>query len=366
MAIFALLGAAGSALAATADSLFEVDDVKVDVTAETAAAARERALAEGQTKAFRVLLERLVLAEDMAKLPSARPADVTPLVRDFSVSEEKRSAVRYLAALTYRFKPDDVRRYLVDHGLPYAETRSKPVLVLPVYQAAGALLLWDEPNPWRQAWAERGGRDGLVPLLLPFGDLTDIAAIGAEQAVQGDTQRLAVVASRYRCDDTLVAQAVLGLSGRTGRPELEVFITRHGATRLEQTLLRTYAAGETESNEALLRRAASDVSRQIENTWKRENLMQFGQRSVIAVTVPIKGLADWIEVQKRLSGVAVVRSAELVLMSRDEVRVNLHYLGETEQLALALRQADLNLQLSGDNPVLGLDGGGPQAGVSGR
>ena len=64
---------------------------------------------------------------------------------------------------------------------------------------------------------------------------------------------------------------------------------------------------------------------------------------MIAAVVPITGLRDWIAVKKRLERVAVVRRAEMVLLSQDEVRVNLHFLGDPGQLALALEQADLRL-----------------------
>ena len=338
--------------AATMDSVFDVVGVRVDVTAETAAAARERALGEGQMKAFQMLLDRLVLSDDSGRLPSVRQTEVTALVRDFSVAEEKTSSVRYLASLSYRFKPEDVRRLLVNRGLPFSETRSKPVLVLPVYQSAGALLLWDEPNPWCQAWSLRPESHGLVPLVLPAGDLADIAAIGAEQAVNGDTQRLSAVAARYRADDTLVAQALLLLSPRTGRLELDVAVSRYGLVGRESILNKAYPVGDTESTQDLLRRAAAEVARLVENDWKSNNLMRFGRPAVLAVAVPVNGLSDWLEIQRRLSAVPVVRQVELVMMSRDEVAINLHYIGEAEQLAQSLRQVDLNLQTSGGSPQL--------------
>jgi hypothetical protein len=354
--LLAVAAVVPAAFGATQD-VFEVDNVKVDVTAENASAARERALADGQAKAFRMLLERLVMTQDTSRLPAFRPADVTALVRDFSVADEKTSSVRYLASLSFRFRPEDVRRYLIDLGLPFAETRSKPVLVLPIYQASGTLLLWDDPNPWRQAWAARPeATSGLIPLLLPGGDLTDVATIGAEQADAGDVQRLAAVAGRYGAEDTLVARADMGLSARTGRPELTVTVTRYGPSGNPQPLTMTYSAGETEDTDTLLRRAAIDVTRQVENNWKRDNLMQFGNESILAVTLPVRSLADWTEAQKRLAGVAVVRRIDLVMMSRDEVRLNLHFLGEDEQLVLALRQADLDLQISGDEAALKLAG----------
>ena len=126
------------------------------------------------------------------------------------------------------------RQLLTQYGCQFAETPSKPVLVLPVYR--------DRPGPCccgiRTESLARGlgipcrRPTGLVPMLLPLGDLTDIAAIGAEQAGAGrrSAQRLAAVAQRY--GDRRFA-------GRAGKPfhrsadrrsamTLQVTISRYG------------------------------------------------------------------------------------------------------------------------------------------
>ena len=336
-------GGAGSARAAATPDVYEVDGVAVDVTAQTAAAARDSAVADGHRKAFRRLLERLTLRADRDRLPDLSTERIAGYVKDFSVAHEKSSATRYLASLDFRFKRDDVRRLLMDKGLPFAETFSKPVLVLPVYEEAGALLLWDTPNPWRAAWENIPAADGLVPLVLPLGDLTDIATIGAEQAAQGDAQRLSAIASRYGAGDSLVAHATKGIEPRDGMVRLDVSTMRYGSAVGGQTLIHTYAAAPGETTDSLLGRAAVEIAAEIEDDWKRDNLLQFENPAVIAITIPISSLQDWLAVRDRLSGVAVIRYTDVVLLSRTEVRVNLHFVGGTDQLAVALAQADLVL-----------------------
>ncbi len=338
------------AIAATMD-VFEVRNVAVDVTAKTATAARAKALANGQRIAFNRLLERLTMRSDRFRLPNLSQDRIATYVKDFSVEDEKASAVRYLAKLNFRFHGDAVRKLLTDSSIAFAETPSRPVLILPVYQVAGAMLLWDDPNPWRKAWETMPPVDGLVPMLLPKGDLADIAAIGVEQAVDGDLQQLSAIASRYNTRDTIVAQAIQGINSR-GVRDLDVYVTRYGSALTEQTMVRNFSSEPGETMDSLLKRAAEELARSIEDSWKSDNLMQFGSKSVIAVTVRIKGLNDWLKVRRSLSGIAVIRKIDLVLLSRDEVRINLHYIGEREQLSLALEQVDLSLGRDGDNWIL--------------
>ena len=332
--------------------VFSVRGVKVDETAASTSEARDKALMKAEGAAFRQLLERLTMRSDHFRLPDFSASEIAAYVLDFEVAQEKASAVRYLATLNYSFKPDEVRRLLIDRSISFAETTSKPVLVLPVYQAAGTLLLWDDPNPWRQAWIHRPELYSLVPAILPRGDLSDIAAIGPEQAVAGDDQRLSVIASRYDAGDTVVAHATLKMD--RGRPDLEVYVTRYGTAMQEQTVVKSFASHDQESLEALLSRAAIELTSQIEDNWKRDNLLQFGSQAVIAVKIRINSLKDWLDIRRRLGGVAVIRRSDVVILSLDEVRVNLHYIGEPEQLALVLEQADLAINRDGDGWVLEL------------
>jgi len=338
-------------LSATA-SVFEVKDVAVDVTGSTATGARESAHAEGERLAFRRLLERLTIRSDHVRLPDLSRSDIDGYVQDFSVADEKTSAVRYLAKLTFRFKPEQVRTLLDRLGIPFAETMSRPVLVLPVYQSAGALLLWDDPNPWRTAWSGQMSRDGLVPIVLPNGDLPDVAAIGAEQAAAGDEARLAAVARRYGTTDSAVAVATIMYLPQQPLPFARVFVSRHGPSAQKGRAEFEIQSVSVESIETLLRRAAVETARLIEDSWKRDNLLRLDQASVAAVSVPIGKLGDWLGVQKKLANVSVIRRADIVLMSRNEVRVNLQFIGDAEQLVLALGQADLQLIREGDIWIL--------------
>ncbi len=330
------------AVAAGSD-IYEVRGVNVDVNAETAAKAREKAVVEGERDAFMRLLRRITLATDRDRLPNLDKGEIRSYVRDFAVSNEKTSAGRYLASLSIRFNRESVRNLLNDFNLPFAETKSSPVLVLPVFQTGGTAALWDDPNPWRDAWAELGARGGLVPLIQPLGDLGDVGAINPVQAVQGDRPRLTLIAKRYKTPDVVVAYGLQRMDPDTQRQSLEVYVTRYGQDDDPET--ETYPLNQLkgESGVALLTRAVGNISDAIEDEWKRRNILDTGNPNVAAVAIPVTGLKDWISVQARLKDVPLIRHSEMVLLSLDEIRVNIHYIGNTTQLANALAQAELTL-----------------------
>src|SRR5271169_1611814 len=172
--------------------------VKVDATADSAAAAREVARTDGQRRALAAVIERLSGASEPAKPPKLDDKTITDMVVSFEVANEHMSAVRYVADYTFHFRPSKVRRLVrvvetppADSGSksppdkspgdsgkspgeaagkPSAESGNRTVVVLPVYQNGSNLVLWDDPNAWRTAWSQRPAGAGPGRLVLPLGD----------------------------------------------------------------------------------------------------------------------------------------------------------------------------------------------------
>lgn len=334
---------AGDSIArAQSSDSFSVSDVGVDAVAETAIEAREIALASGQREALDRLIRRLTLRKHRLQIPELADAAIAPLVRGIEIEEEKTSSKRYLANLTVSFKKNEIRTLLRGNGIPFSETPSKPLLVLPVYEAAGARNLWDDPNPWLVAWQARSERDSLVPLVIPVGDLTDIATIGAQQALSGDDEPLAVIARRYGAADVLVAHAILRHDLAAGIPRLSVTLHRHGPAS-NSIVVESFSGVSRTMVDGLLERAAEEAASQIEENWKRLTLLRFEDEGMLSARVPLSGLVDWVEVRSRLSRAPEVSRVEILQVNREAAQVALHYFGSPQQLAVTLAQRDLDL-----------------------
>ncbi len=331
--------------ARAADEVYQVSGIPVDVTAETAAAAREAALAEGHQEAFRRLMERLVLEEDQVYVPELGQSEIAQLVQDFSVSNERTSTVRYLADLTFRFKPEAVRDLFRFHRLRFTETRSKPLLVLPIMQTESGPLLWEEDNTWAFAWAERDLSGELVPLLVPLGDLGDVALIDAERALSGDQVALADIALRYGTDEVLVAQAALTGDPETGAARLEMAADRFGETVrrvFDDSFVQTQPSGADE----LLGAGVDKVMASVQADWKALNHLSFDQQRMLSALVPVTELSDWLEVKRRLEAISSVIDMNLVYLTRQYAQVDISFIGDEAGLSRSLARQDLSLSRS--------------------
>ena len=324
-------------------ALFVVENVSVDTTAADASAARAIALSEGMSDALGRLLARITPREHHSQLPVPDASIVDTLVYSIEVRNERTSSTRYLANLTVSFSTDAVRTLLRRAGIPFTETAARPALVLPIYNAAGAQILWDEPNPWREAWAVVRGRDTLTPLVLPNGDLTDVSLIGATQAVAGDQSRLSAIAERYGVEDILVAEANLRLEIGSRTPSIDVVLKRFGPSG-QNTTVQGFRGDAGESVVALLGRAVEEISRGMEERWKRDTLLVFGTEGTIAVRVPVKAVGEWASVRARLEAAPEVKTVEVNEVSRTGAQVVVHFFGNAGRLAASLSQRDLRLE----------------------
>ena len=343
VALFALLAMAGTVTAQDRNPIFTITDVAVDETAESASDARDIALAHGQRRAVQRVFRRLIVRADQRLLPQPTDQDIATLVQNIELSDEKTSSTRYLATMTVAFKPDLVRNYLRAAGLQFSETISRPRLVLPVFEAAGAINLWDPPNAWREAWeARRISPDAVVPLVLPEGDLQDIGTIGPIQALAAEVRPLRSMAARYRVRDVLVAHATLVQDLAANRPLVHVSL-RHIGPSSGAVTIETFTGESRDQVGALLAEAVQRTVERLEDDWKRDNYLRFDEPVRLSASFTLSTLSDWLEMRRRLAGAAVIRRVEIASITQSDAQVVIHYLGGPQQLGLALAQRDIDL-----------------------
>ncbi len=341
-AAFAAAISAAAAQTAPGGGLYAVARVAVDATAKDAATARGQALADGQRRAWTTLTERLTLAGDRERLPEVNDAALAALVQGIEIADERTSATRYIARVSVRFKPDGVRQYLRAAGIPYSETVSKPLLVVPVFEAEGVRHLWDDNNAWRAAWVARERAAGLLRFIVPLGDLADSIVIDPDRALAGDPGALAALTQRYGLNDALVAHAWLQGDSAVDEPRVQVTLLRLRPDGRE-TLTEAYAGGSFSDVGAVLAQVVDFIATRLDDEWKQATLLRPDATSTLDVTVPLATIEEWLAVRERLESMAELRQVEVIALNRGGAHVLLHYFGDPARLKVALAQRDLEL-----------------------
>ena len=330
--------------------LFQVSGIAVDATAGDAVAAREQALLQGQIEGLHRLLRRLTPAAEHDRLPTVGAAEIQRYVQNFEITDERVASNRYLAQLTVGYDPEAVRNLLQGQALSYSETVSEPLVILPVYQVPGGPRLWPEDNPWWQAWAEHLDPERLLRLVLPLGDLEDMATVTADAAIAGDAAALEALARRYGTDDVLVAIATPrgGATTAAGgtRPGLEIDLRRDG---IQANPPETLEGRPGETLDVLMAEAVVGIQDTLDERWKAANLLRYDQAASMLVDIPIEQLADWVEISRGMEGLREIVGIQVASFARKNVRAQIQYLGDQFRLEEALARIGLGLSREGES-----------------
>jgi len=317
---------------------FNVSGISVDASADSAASARPIALADGQRRAFTTLLRRLTLPDDHGRLPRPSEALLNEVVAGFGIDEERTSATRYIGKISVQFRADAIRRLLQDNRLPYSETMSRPVLLVPVWQANDGARIWEADNPWREAWARRPDAEGgLVPLSIAPA-MTNGPSL---ERLFGSPDELRAIMRRGNYDDALLVVATQQ-SAESGNMRVEIQIQHQGEAAFLGTTESFTATGGT--LEETLTSAAIEISRRIETRWKYASVIDLEKQGQLSVAAAFSGLADWNKMRNALGGVPIVRKVDVLQLSHKDAQILLEYYGEPAQLSTALAQRNIVLQ----------------------
>ena len=338
--------ALGGVQAARAD-LYSINGIKVDETAQDAVQAKRKALDGGQLLAFQTLMHRLTRARDRAALPEIKPGDISRLMDSMSVDGERTSGTRYIATLNIRFRPEQIRDFLLQFNVSYADVQAPGVLLLTIWQGAGKPTIWDPPNPWREAWAALNVENSITPLFMPLGDLTDISTLTATDVLSGNEEKLQKIRDRYAVESVLVTVA-------EKQPGDAVRVTVRGATSVGPVEYDNVFPGDGSGNpDAALGQAARIVLTGIEDEWKAKNLQSGRQGGGgMTVAVPFTSIGEWNDIRRRIESTIGIGSVSVRRLSSQGAVVDIVFSGDLGELDSQLTQSGFKLTDIGDTWVL--------------
>ncbi|MBB6251810.1 DUF2066 domain-containing protein [Nitrospirillum iridis] len=357
-----------------AEQAFLERGVEVDVTAANANQARDQAILQAQREALTRLFRKLTPAADGHQPPAVSQGELESLVSGFELEQERASSVRYVGRFTVRFRPSAVRQLLQQNGVRYAEMIGKPALVLPLDATGGEPSLWTD-GPWRQAWAQMGTVDGLVPVTLAPPEQADQNDLPAKAALTPDPGTLGAVlariAARHGAGQVVLAR-LEGDATKGYQLTLSIFIPGEGLSSPETVPQAAFVAralpapadapapvpGAAVPPPALGLAVATVVDR-VEEGWKRRVVVDAHLSGQVAVRVPVTDLVTLVEVRRRLAGVPMVIQVDTTALKTTEALLTLTVLGDVAHLKTALAQRDLILS---ELPAVPATGAEPAAG----
>jgi len=347
---------AGTELAGAA-SLYNIAKVHVDVTARDAVIAREKGIAEAETRAMDRLLRRLVPLSSQASLPTFPHSEIEGLVAGIAIRSEKMSATRYIGVLDVRFYPGAVRQLLISRSIPFVDAPASAISILPVMLQGDRVATNEGSADWREAWERLDLENGVAPATL-VASRGGLNAKTVRAVVAGDTDAYAGLRSIYGYGGLVIAAGELvdgffrvRLAGEDAAGRVDAAVTsavnardrqaaadaaaRLALTTLERRWQKRLDPGFEEAADGLLRRRSlypDDVSGTDEAALGH-----------VGAVIEFFSARDWQQIHFGLQRVEGLRDFAVTSRSARAAQVTFDFAGSVDQLQAVLAQNGIAL-----------------------
>ncbi len=335
-------------------SIFAVQGVAVDVTDTDAATAKQKAIVDVQMKAFVALAEKQgspQLAEDLAKF---EVKDVMPYLKSLSIEEESVSPGRYIGKFTVRFLPEKLAELYNRYGIRLPTDQGPPVLILPIWNDAGTMTLWQD-NPWRAAWLALKAEQTSVPVIVALGDADDQKLLTPLDVTNNDAVKLEALRRRYDVKSLLLAVAkpaadggiAVNIEGDSpiGRVRIDKTYIDEGAT-----LAGSAAVAVARFHEIMVGKYQKDQAK-IAAAKAEEAAARLGPKSLPAA-VPFASPSQWNGIRARILSAPGVVGVDVSSLGPDGAVIKLLYRGSVERLEASFNSAGLTFAQIGETWVI--------------
>lgn len=209
------------------------------------------------------------------------------------------------------------------------------------------MILWDDPNPVKEAWASVNPDEYLLPLILPNGGIEDIQAISAEDAFQGVKDKLDAIKARYKAEQVLV------VVGEFNDQKTKMRVTLSGTSPVGDVMIDKTYRGTPENVVETIRKAAQNYMIQLENRWKTEGPVgEEAQGNRFLVTVPFGSFREWKGIRERINNTEGVVRLDIRALSQRGAVIYITFAGEHFELEDRLIPQGLFMRDMGDGWVL--------------
>lgn len=348
---------------ANTPDLFSAQQVHVDVTDKSAAAAQNKALLLAPQLALKQLFALVVDPADLERLPEISAENAQNYVIAVSVDKERASRVRYIADITVELNKQAVKGYLAQYNVSYSLQAQMPPLLIPVLRQQDKSYLWEAENLWRSTLQNLPDSKKSLGFVTPVGDAKDGNLLTKDAAENGDIDALQDIAVKY--GSKVVIVAIAALEEKPDGLELAVALNRSRGKQLyEPELFSISSVGQPTPLDvnALYARAvpqliaalqipprkmeslpdsASPETDSTEGVVEGAELVADAAAGAIDTTpvniskvlsIPLSGMQDWVRIRKRLERTEGINDVQVLSLQQQQASVRIAYTGTTENL----------------------------------
>ena len=338
------------------DSIYTVKDNQVFLQNDrNVLKLREKAKELAFDNAFNILTKKILEPSEKRKLDRFEKIDVSSLIKDYKIVEEKITDVNYSANIFVNFNPDLVLNFFDGSKIKSKVFVSEEYLVLPILKKFNTFYLWENDNVWYDFLLNEYDELGLLKLYFPKKNHINKIQISPKQILKQDGESIKKFLIQKQKKKALIIYLEEKYDLKINKLNSTVSTTLFSDNGFETVKLfqdDTYKENSKLSNAKLISKI---IIKELDEWWKKKiDSPDFESSSeyIFFIKLQTKKLKENILVEKRINEILGKKGFILHEFNNKEIIYKVITKYDIEQLNLALEIDNLRLEKSNEKENL--------------
>ena len=321
-----------------------VRNIFVEFSINNSLPSRKRALDISYKVAIKRYMEWVTVLKDKEILNLLDEIDSNSLVSGYSIENEKFTKIKYSALITVNLDLLKIKKFLKINSIGFFLEEGPKTLIIPVIKYKDRTILWDDPNPWFEAWMKRPLDSNLTNFILPNGQVEDLLTLSAKDAEDLINYKIKNMSTRYEAQEVLILQLFIE---EQNKEFYRLKLKAYKGIKEEKFDLLEFSIAKEESLEKTILNLANDFAKKYDDLWVKENIKRQELESYATIQLTFANFYQWIKLKDLLLNSRNISSFKIVRISNSSATVFVKILAK-EKLVYDLEEENIDIDINGD------------------
>ncbi len=303
------------------ENIFTINNVIVKGTIDLNFS-RHKYLNKAFTNSFEILMSKILLTRDFAKVNNTKLNQIKNLISSFQIVEESYRKNEYKANIKVFYNDIRVKKFLGQKNISFSQPENITAIFFPVLFIDNEIQNFDE-NFFYKQWKEVEIKNELINFILPLEDLEDIAKI-VEMKNKVEEINVSNLVNKYD-----VKNYVFVLMDYQGAK-----LNIHIKTNFNNNKISKNISYELKNinDKLLLNFILKDLKLKITDLWKEENLVNLLMPLSIKIKFQHSNIKDLDKLKKTFYKINIIEDYALEQFNINNSLFKIYYYGNPKRL----------------------------------
>ena len=273
-------------------------------------------------------------------------------LKNIVIKNEIVTEKKYISDIDIFFDKKKIINLFKKNNILFSDTISPSFLILSSYNFDGTNILW-ERNNWNQLWYDYINLNDQINISLPNSDNTNKILLSSQDIFNFNTININKILNYYHLNNSILLTAIKEYDYEEGKIYINLLITLYEMKN--QILSNVYSNRiplEKLNSKNLLEDLTFISYQKIFNWWKNETITNFNKVNNIICTFENPNINLIQNIKNSLSSISQIDGIFLKTLSLEEIKLNISYFGELNELINILSLSNLEINLKSNECYL--------------